>query len=66
LKCFKHNFEDGNIFKNMGSYMIIIFFLVEVISMIIYGVLGIDSIKMFIIDFIKGNPPKKSKNYNGK
>ena len=61
LKCFKHNFEDENIFKNMGSYMIIIFFLVEVISMIIYGVLGIDSIKMFIIDFIKGNPPKKVK-----
>jgi len=61
LKCFKHNFEDGNIFKNMGSYMIIIFFLFEIISMIIYGVLGIDSIKMFIIDFIKGNPPKKIK-----
>ena len=61
LKCFKHNFEDGNIFKNMGSYMIIIFFLFEIIAMIIYGVLGIDSIKIFIIDFIKGNPPKKIK-----
>ena len=61
LKCFKYNFEDGNIFKNMGSYMIIIFFILEIISMIIYGVIGIDSIKMFIIDFIKRNPPKKEK-----
>ena len=61
LKCFKYNFEDGKIFKNMGSYMIIIFLLIEIIAMIVYSVLGIDSIKMFIIDFIKGNPPKKIK-----
>ena len=60
LKCFKYNFEDGKIFKNMGSYMIVLFFLLEIISMIVYGVMGIDSIKMYIIDFVKGNPPKNN------
>ena len=62
LKCFKYNFKDGNIFKNMGSYLTIFFFLFESITMIVYGAIGINSIKMFIIDFIKGNPPKKLKN----
>ena len=65
LKCFKYNFEDKNIFKNMGSYFMIFFFLFEIITMIVYGCLGIDSIKMFVIDFIKGNPPKKLKNIAG-
>ena len=65
LKCLKYIGEDNNIFKNMGSYLIIFFFLFEVVTMIVFGVVGIDSIKMFIIDFIIGNPPKKGRNNNG-
>ena len=61
LKCFKYNFQEANIAFNMGSYMLIIFFIFKVVSMIIYGVYAIDSIKMYIIDFIKLNPPKKAK-----
>ena len=57
LKCFKYNFKEGNILENMGSYLIKFFFLFESITMIVYGVLGINSIKIFIIDFIRGNPP---------
>jgi hypothetical protein len=61
LKCFLHNFEEGNIFKNMGSYFIIVFFICQIISTIVYAIYGIDIIKLHIIDFIKRNPPKKIK-----
>ena len=61
FKCFKYNFERGNIFENMGSYIMIVFFLFEIISVIIYCVFGIDSVKMYIIDFVRRNPPKKIK-----
>ena len=61
FKCFKYNFEKGNIFENMGNYMMIVFIIIEIISVVIYLVYAIDSIKIYIIDFIKGNPPKKDK-----
>ena len=61
FKCFKYNFENGNIFENMGNYMMIVFIILEIISVVIYLVFGIDSIKIYIIDFIKRNPPKKIK-----
>ena len=61
FKCFKYNFEKGNLFENMGNYMMIVFIVLEIISVVIYLVFGIDSIKLYIIDFIKGNPPKKNK-----
>ena len=65
LKCFKYNFERGNIIENGGSYMIIVCFVFEIISMIVYCVFGIDSIKIYIIDFVKRNPPpRKSQNSN--
>ena len=61
FKCFKYNFEKGNIFENMGNYMMIVFIIIEIISVVIYLIYAIDSIKIYIIDFIKGNPPKKDK-----
>ena len=65
LKCFKYNFERGKLVENGGSYMIIVCFVFEIISVIVYCVFGIDSIKIYIIDFVKRNPPpRKSQNSN--
>ena len=59
LGCFTKNFDDLQIFKNMGSYMVIIITLVELVSIGFYLHHGISSINSYVVDLVKKNPPKK-------
>ena len=60
LSCFTKNFEDLQIFRNMGSYIIAIITLFEIISIGFYLSNGINSINGYVVDLVKKNPPKKT------
>jgi len=59
LSCFTKNFEDLQIFKNMGSYIIVAIILFEIISIGFYISNGINLINGYVVDLVKKNPPKK-------
>jgi len=67
LECFTKNFDDLQIFKNMGSYIIAFITLIEIVSIGFYLYNGIELINSYVVDLVKRNPPKKvtimNKNY---
>ena len=59
LECFTKNFDDLQIFKNMGSYIIAFITLIEIVSIGFYLYNGIELINSYVVDLVKRNPPKK-------
>ena len=59
LDCFTKNFDNLQIFKNMGSYIVVSITVIEIVSIGFYLHNGITLINSYVVDLVKRNPPKK-------
>ena len=61
MKCYDSIFKFDNLIKNYGGWIMSGFLGGQIAMTVIFSRTGLNSIKEYILDFIKSNPPKKKK-----
>ena len=59
LKCYKEVFQFKFWIKNLGNFIILSLLFIHCVFVIIYSIKGLFSVKCYLYQFMKFNPPKK-------